>query len=60
MLLKNKNCIERGNGKATLRGKIIEICDNGDEIGFWFYAGPGPTKSACKVGLLKQALFAFP
>lgn len=42
-----------------MRGKIIEIHDNGDEIGSGFMQDLVQTKSACKVGLLKQVLFAF-
>lgn len=54
MLLKNENRTGRRNKKAMMKGKIIEIHDNGNEIGFWFYAGPGSNQ----ICLLKQALFA--
>lgn len=50
MLLKTENCIVIRNGKAMMR-KIIEMHNNGEEIGFWFEAGFGSNKICLGRGL---------
>lgn len=37
--------------KNNDEGKVTDIHDNGDETGFWFYAGPGPNKVCLQSGL---------
>lgn len=51
MLLKIESCRVIRNGKAMSRREIIEIHNNGDEIGFWFEAGLGSNKICLGRGL---------
>lgn len=58
MLLRTESCIVI-SGKAMTR-KIIEIHNNGDEIGFWFEAGLGSNKICLGRGLAETSIVCFP